>query len=962
MGNFPKLPEGTKLSVGTHHATILKYLSEGGFAHIYKVKIEPKVEDTDIACLKRVIVPDKNGLHQLRKEVDVMKMLRHGRNIVRYYDSHAERLENGTYQVLVLMELCPNKSLLEYMNARLKTKLTESEILKILFDICLGVYEMHRLKLIHRDIKIENVLIDARHNFKLCDFGSTTNPIMPPQDQQQFQALSHDILYQTTPQYRSPEMIDLYKGFPIDEKADIWALGCFLYKLCYYTTPFEASGDIAILHASFQFLPQPVYSGDLKNLIIIMLQDNPLFRPNIVQVLMLVTAMMKIDFNELGVADFYKAGPFNFHALHEYQRHKQNELLKQQQLYYQQQALSGSAPPPISSLPQSPSLPTQATANPSIVEGAPHITKENLSQRASASPPPADIGNNLERAESDPTEENETFDDLESFNNVQERYPSLEDLLIDPEGQDHESRSPLQPENFETVEYPTRPKVLSSTALQAMTSEQLAQYNQQHETYRYNMNQYRLHEQERLKQEQLHGIKRQTYAPNSSDAKPKGSADLERTNAWEVHPKRVDKDAERLADDIFSKESPSESHRRKSSEGSRKEDLEVKNLSNDDLLSPIDRKVSAESLHESKTGKTVSDDLEAGIPTSVENQPLTEDVRSSFQNDDVEEPVTSTLYSDTQMITPSNSSKSSRGANPFPIPQKNGITHSNELSTILPSVDYKQKVYQDQRNGGNPWGGYSRQVPMTNSTSMYGQLDQSQLEKRQQLDQRHMDKRQLDQRQQDQRHLDQMQLDQRQLDHRKLDHGKLDHRKLDHRQSDHRHSDQRKNNLQDQLGALRLNDNQGVMESRGFAETDEPNLIDLEVGLDSSASSIATPILKLSHTRDQISYLDSEDSGSELNVETIHPGEPKHHFKKRIPSIQNPSNFKFEEEVIDFASDDENPENSSKMNRLSIRNSLKKQPRDKPKTRKTSDHKKAEATTIENKKRLSLFGGNTSGN
>ncbi|CAN3375256.1 hypothetical protein DIRU0_E02256 [Diutina rugosa] len=340
MGTFPKLPPGTQLQVGTHLATVVDYLGEGGFAHIYQVSIDPQEDDTSVACLKRVIVPDKPGLMNLRKEVEVMKTLRHARHIVKYYDSHAERLENGTYQVLVLMELCPNKSLLDYMNHKIKTKLTEPEILAIMRDIGVAVYEMHRLKLIHRDIKIENVLIDRHHRFKLCDFGSTSAPIMPPKDQQQFQMLSHDILYHTTPQYRAPEMIDLYRGIPIDDRVDIWALGCFLYKLCYYTTPFEASGDIAILHASFQFLQTPQFSGDLKNLIIIMLQENPLFRPNIVQVLQLVAKMSRIDFNEMGIEDFYHSGPYNFQALADYQRHKQQELLKQQQMYFHQQALA----------------------------------------------------------------------------------------------------------------------------------------------------------------------------------------------------------------------------------------------------------------------------------------------------------------------------------------------------------------------------------------------------------------------------------------------------------------------------------------------------------------------------------------------------------------------------------------------------------------------------------------------
>lgn len=183
MGNFPKLPEGTILQVGKHKATIVKYLSEGGFAHIYKVTIDPSENDSNIACLKRVIILDKNGLNELRKEVEVMKTLRHSSNIVKYYDSHAERLDNGTYQVLVLMELCPNGSLLDYMNQHIKTKLTEPQILKIMLDICQGIYEMHKLKLIHRDIKIENVLIDSKNGFQLCDFGSTAVPTMAPQDQ-----------------------------------------------------------------------------------------------------------------------------------------------------------------------------------------------------------------------------------------------------------------------------------------------------------------------------------------------------------------------------------------------------------------------------------------------------------------------------------------------------------------------------------------------------------------------------------------------------------------------------------------------------------------------------------------------------------------------------------------------------------------------------------------------------------
>lgn len=62
-------------------------------------------------------------------------------------------------------------------------------------------------------------------------------------------------------------MIDVYRGHPIDEKSDIWALGVLLYKLCYYTTPFEEVGQMAILNASYKFPSYPPFSDRLKRLI-----------------------------------------------------------------------------------------------------------------------------------------------------------------------------------------------------------------------------------------------------------------------------------------------------------------------------------------------------------------------------------------------------------------------------------------------------------------------------------------------------------------------------------------------------------------------------------------------------------------------------------------------------------------------------------------------------------------------
>lgn len=99
----------------------------------------------------------------------------------------------------------------------------------------------------------------------------------------------------------------------------------------------------------------------------------------------------------------------------------------------------------------------------------------------------------------------------------------------------------------------------------------------------------------------------------------------------------------------------------------------------------------------------------------------------------------------------------------------------------------------------------------------------------------------------------------------------------------------------------------------------DSNLIDLEVGLESSSSSLSGP--EVMDGRDL--HLAQGPSLIDLDIEET-PLTDKPHFKKRISSAQVPASMSLQEEVIDFASDDENPDNQSNMNRLSIRNSLSK--------------------------------------
>ena len=263
---------GTKVQVGSQRVIIDKYLSEGGFAHVYLVRLPKPIDGEATAVLKRVAVPDKDTLAGMRTEVETMKKLKGHRHIVKYIDSHASQLKGGGYEVFLLMEYCSGGGLIDFMNTRLQNRLTEPEILQIFADVALGVACMHYLKppLLHRDLKVENVLIlatGASRQFKLCDFGSTAAPRPAATNAAEGRLIEEDVQKHTTMQYRSPEMIDVYRKQPIDEKSDVWALGVLLYKLCYYTTPFEEQGQMAILNASFKYPAYPSFTDRLKKLI-----------------------------------------------------------------------------------------------------------------------------------------------------------------------------------------------------------------------------------------------------------------------------------------------------------------------------------------------------------------------------------------------------------------------------------------------------------------------------------------------------------------------------------------------------------------------------------------------------------------------------------------------------------------------------------------------------------------------
>uniref|UniRef100_A0A8B9KF40 non-specific serine/threonine protein kinase n=1 Tax=Astyanax mexicanus TaxID=7994 RepID=A0A8B9KF40_ASTMX len=242
--------------------------------------------DSGVRCaLKRMYVNNEHDLQVCKREIQIMRDLVGNKNIVGFLDSSITAVGSGdVWEVLILMDFCRGGQVVNLMNQRLQTGFSEPEVLQIFCDTCEAVARLHQCKtpIIHRDLKVENILLHDRGHYVLCDFGSATNRFQNPQAEGAA-TVEEEIKKYTTLSYRAPEMVNLYGGKMITTKADIWALGCLLYKLCFFTLPFGES-QVAICDGSFTIPDNSRYSQDMHCLIRYMLEPDPDIRPDIYQV------------------------------------------------------------------------------------------------------------------------------------------------------------------------------------------------------------------------------------------------------------------------------------------------------------------------------------------------------------------------------------------------------------------------------------------------------------------------------------------------------------------------------------------------------------------------------------------------------------------------------------------------------------------------------------------------------
>ena len=250
----------------------LKLLGEGSYGTAILVR---STQDKSLAVIKQIdltkLTPEKRQI--AFQEGKILETFEHP-NIIHFREFYFDK--NFVY---IVMDYADGGDLsIKIKQQREKnTFFQEDLILNWFTQICLAIKHIHDRKILHRDIKSQNIFLTKDGSVKLGDFGiakclDTT--------------LDKAKTLIGTPYYLSPEIIN---DQPYDFSSDIWALGVLLYEMCDLKMPFEAKNlpqlYMKIANGNYPPLNNKNLSKDLKNLVNCLLNVDCKMRPTIHEIL-----------------------------------------------------------------------------------------------------------------------------------------------------------------------------------------------------------------------------------------------------------------------------------------------------------------------------------------------------------------------------------------------------------------------------------------------------------------------------------------------------------------------------------------------------------------------------------------------------------------------------------------------------------------------------------------------------
>ncbi|XP_028663030.1 serine/threonine-protein kinase 16 [Erpetoichthys calabaricus] len=261
----------------------IQKLGEGGFSYVDLVE---GAHDGHFYALKRILCHDREGRKEAQHEMEMHQLISHPN--VLSLNAFTFVNKGNKCEAWLLLPFVKKGSLWSELE-KLRDKdsfMSESRILHIFEGICAGLQAIHEKNYAHRDLKPTNVLLDEDDKPVLMDLGSMNPARIEVKDSREAMTIQDWAAQRCTISYRAPELFRMESPCIIDEKTDIWSLGCVLYAMMMLQGPFDLifqKGDsVALAVQNNISLPKSCrYSQGLQDLLTSIMVANPQERPDI---------------------------------------------------------------------------------------------------------------------------------------------------------------------------------------------------------------------------------------------------------------------------------------------------------------------------------------------------------------------------------------------------------------------------------------------------------------------------------------------------------------------------------------------------------------------------------------------------------------------------------------------------------------------------------------------------------
>ncbi|XP_033116022.1 serine/threonine-protein kinase 16-like [Anneissia japonica] len=280
-----------KLVLNSRRFYVQKRLGEGGFSVVDLVEEGPTGK---LFACKRIMCHSKSDEKVALEELEYYRRFAHP-NLIMLEESGM--IPRGDICEVLLVLPFYRRGMLQEALDKLKENgqhYSQTQLLRLFKGICDGVRELHNAKptaIAHRDIKPHNVMLADDDSPVLMDFGSMAPARLEVVGRSEAIALQDTAGEKCSMLFRAPELFHVESHCVINEKIDIWSLGCTLFNMAYLYSPFEPiymKGDsihLAVIGRNFKFPETSEYAPVVNDLISSMLVVEPMERPTIEWVL-----------------------------------------------------------------------------------------------------------------------------------------------------------------------------------------------------------------------------------------------------------------------------------------------------------------------------------------------------------------------------------------------------------------------------------------------------------------------------------------------------------------------------------------------------------------------------------------------------------------------------------------------------------------------------------------------------